>query len=155
MTRLNRFDRLRFIYNGKQQVIKVIFKEYKFEYIPIFYSDDVNKFKALKINNDNILIINSRFANNTNSDVLDMVIVDTILRNESWNDEIIDLHLAKWFGISNTIKYRDKYCKYNEEKCKKIEKLINNSIMQSVSDMDSILSNISFVEINKIEVQEA
>ena len=155
--RLNKVDKIQFIYNGKQHIVKLKLHGYKYDKVPILISDDIDNCNVMLLSDNSIIIVvNSTYINNCDKNFLDIYIFDKLLRYMLCTEEdiFIDIHLTKWFGVSNIINYIDK-CNFDEDyKLNRIEKIKNNllqTIDVNIHDKQYVVSNLNFVEINELE----
>lgn len=155
--RLNKVDKLQFIYNGKQHIIKLKFYGYLFNGVPVFLSENINDYSVILLDDNCIIVVvNSSYSINTNNKHLEIGIFDKLLRYQlcTENDIFIDAHLTRWFSSSDTIKYINS-CKISNEHKKKRISFIENTLLGNnnftVHDKQYVVNNLNFVEINELE----
>ena len=155
--KVNKVDKIQFIYNGKQNIIKITFYDYSFDNIPIFISDCVDEYIVMQlIDNSIIIIVNDIYINNCNKELLEIGIFDKLLRYElnTEQDSIIDVHLTRWFSSSSTIQYINNSNMDDEHKNKRISFIENYLLCNNnfnIHDKQYIANNLKFIEINELE----
>lgn len=155
--KINKVDKMQFIYNGKQNIIKIRFYGYSFDNVPIFISDSVDEYIVMQlIDNSIIIIVNDIYISNCNKELLEIGIFDKLLRYElnTEQDSIIDVHLTRWFSSSSTIKYINNSNMNDEHKNKRISFIENYLLCNNnfnIHDKQYIVNNLKFIEINELE----
>lgn len=155
---LNKFDKIQFILNGKQETYTIKFGKYMYDVIPIYYSKDINKYKVIKFNDGSILvIINECYKVNTDKTLINIGIIHSILKieYEKYDDTIIDLHLAHWFGFTSTINYIKSLdnmdTNIKNKRVSMLENILLNNNNINIHEINLILNNIKFININELE----
>lgn len=155
--KFNKIDKVQFIFNGKQHIVKLKLHGYQYEVAPIFTSNDVNGCNVILLDDSSILIIiNSVYISNCDRETIEIDIFDKLLRYILCTEDnlFIDIHLTQWFGVSNVIKYIENCGYSNEYKHKRIEiiedRLLGN-VCNNIHDKQYIVDNLKFVEINELE----
>lgn len=156
--RLNKVDKIQFIYNGKQHIVKLKLHGYKYDKVPILISDDIDNCNVMLLSDNSIIIVvNSTYINNCDREAIEIDIFDKLLRYMLCTEDnlLIDIHLTQWFGVSNVIKYIENCGYSNEYKHKRIEiikdRLLGN-VCNNIHDKQYIVDNLKFVEINELEI---
>lgn len=149
---INRFDRIRFIYNGKQISLKIMFGEYKFNIVPLYYSDDIQKIELITFSdNTSMLIANKEYIsiNKNDIEILEILLEKAL---QTKNRNIIDLHIAYWFGYSKVISYIRALCNIDDYSKKQrinfLEHAINNKNVR-LNSIEDIIKNINFISIKE------
>lgn len=149
---INKFDRIKFIHNGRQVSLKIIFGEYKFNIVPLYYSDNVQKIELITFSdNTSMLVANKEYISSGKKDI---EIIEILLEKalETKNKNIIDLHVAYWYGYKNAIDYiktlKNTSENYRKQRINFLESTINNKNIK-LHSVQEIISNIEFITIKE------
>lgn len=155
---LNKVDKLQFIYNGRQNILKIRFYGYVFCGIPIFVSDSISEYSVILLDDNSIIVVmHTSYINNCDIEQFEISLFDKLLRYElsTEKDIFVDAHLTKWFSSSSVIKYINSCNVSDIHKDKRISFIKNNLLCNnnfSVHDKQYVVNNLKFVEINELEI---
>lgn len=140
---------IRFIFNGKHCLYKLLYYDLFKELIPIYICDNICKTQIIQLEDNSIFIV----TNNTNIDELE--IWHNILKiyyKDKASIRIIDLHCAYWFGFSNMIEHIKTLNNISESekniRINTLEKVLANNINAKILTQEYILKNLKFLEVN-------
>lgn len=157
--KFNRIDKIQFIYKGRQHTLRLKFYGYSSDNIPIYLSECINGVNVIRLEDSSILlIINELYINSASEDTINIEIFDKLLRYFFGivNDNIVDCHLTRWFGVSNVIKYIDSLKNiddtYKNNRISFIRENILGNNNFKVLDKQYIVNNLRFAEINELEI---
>lgn len=157
--KLNKIDKIQFIYKGKQHILRLKFYGYSNDNIPIYLSEYINGVNLIRLEDKSLLVvINEVYINTVSVEKINIEIFDKLLRYffDMINDNIVDCHLTKWFGVSNTVKYINELKNTDDTHKKDRIAFINENILGknnfNVLDKQYIVNNLRFVEINELEI---
>lgn len=151
---LDKNNKVRFILNGKQYCIRLIFCDYYMDSMPIFYSEDVHKITIAKLTDGSVLVIsNKTFSKDSITAQFEIELWHSLLKvhyPESSNS-LLDLYCATWFGFKNTIEFmRDNKSEDIEKRENTLNDYLHENNELNIPSKESVVSLIKFVEINDI-----
>lgn len=152
---LNKHTYLKFIYNGKQYNLKIIFSHKHLDIVPVYISDDIHDIMVLEIrDNSVVVIVNSSLYNKYNKETIEIIIMANILKiyyKDCKSDSIIDICCAYWFGFTKVINIImnaiDISTEQKDKRIEMLEKVITSENDMKIPTQEFILKNIKFVDV--------
>lgn len=134
--------RLKFIYNGKINILDIEFKCKLLGIIPIYKSSSILGIMCIKISNNNIIVIeNENYSLKLNRNAYISEIVHKVL-DIAYNDSYLsDIYASKYISYSDTIKNIN-----TKDRIDKLDIIIKSNI--KLRPLDDILNSISFEEVS-------
>ena len=149
--KLNKTEKIQFVYNGINTTLNIKFRGKLFGIIPLYYNDSIKDYEIINVADDEyFMICNSNFKNIV--DIMDKI---TRLALETNIDKIIDLHLIEWFGDKKVLGWIEKNKYLSDERKRSRAEFIRHQLICDkkikIPNMQKIINNLKFVEINEIE----
>lgn len=151
---LDKNNKVRFILNGKQYCIRLIFCGYYMESMPIFYSEDVHKITIAKLTDGSVLVISDKtFSNDSITKSFEIELWHSLLKVHypDCSNSLLDLYCATWFGFKDTLEFMQNNKSEDIEKRENtLSDYLNEDSELNIPSKESVLELINFVKINDI-----
>ena len=148
---MNRSVIFRFIDNGKLNMIKALYAGKRFNIIPMYYSNDLDTFLILKVNNEYCLLLNSEYENTKSEDEVNIKINYALLNSIIKNEAAIDLINAYWYGFDSTIEVIKSLENIDDRqkdiRIKHLTTLVSNNQDVKVPNKENLLGSLNYIEV--------
>jgi len=137
-----------YIYNGKQEYANIRFDKYLDGYIPIYLCNSINNIRVIKLSDNSVFIIVGSTIEYNESELSISIWKHILKLCKAYNDNIIYTMCSIWYGFIKTIDYINKYDESNIDSIRTLERIIKLNKNIQIPSKESIISDISFVEVN-------
>lgn len=140
---------IRYIYKGKQYLLKIVYDESYLNIVPIYYSDDIDDILVIITEGEMLPIVGSNYCHDIGKDTCKIELISSILNKEFNNKMIAYLHCANWYGYNNTInvisKLEDK--ETSEYIISKLNNVLLNNKKLDIRPEKDILGSIKYINV--------
>lgn len=154
--KFNKSMTVRFIHNGKQELLRILFCELYYDRVPIYYSSDTHGLKLIKLADDSMfIVVNNEYKNKLTPEQFEVEVLHNIIE-ESKGTSVADLYCAYFIGFTETINKIRNLSNISKEhkdaRIQMLEKFLLENVNINVHDIDYIIKNLKFVEVNGLEI---